>query len=60
MHKCVTECVYVQNLETEASVLVVMHEAEQLVSGDRKSAAGSFCVEQSSMPAAGGLCGPLS
>lgn len=53
-------CVYVENLETETSVLVVMREAEELVSGDRKSAVGSSCVEQPSMPAAGGLCGPLS
>ena len=60
MHKCVTECVYVENLETETSVPVVMHEAEELVSGDRKSAAGSSCVQQPSMPAAGGLYGPLS
>ena len=51
---------YAENLETEASVQAVMHEAEELVSGDRESAAGSSCVEQPSMPAAGGLCGPLS
>ena len=62
MHKCVTArvCVYVGNLETEASVLAVMHEAEELVSGDRKSAVGSSCVEQPSMPVTGGLCGLLS
>ena len=53
-------CVYVENLETETFVLVVMREAEELVSGDRKSAAGSSCVEQPSMPTAGGLCGLLS
>ena len=51
---------YVENLGTETSVLVVMCEAEELVSGDRKSAAGSSCVEQPSMSAAGGLYGPLS
>ena len=51
---------YVGNLETEASVLAVMHEAEELVSGDRKSAVGSSCVEQPSMPVTGGLCGLLS
>ena len=39
VHKCVTVrvCVYVENLETETFVLVVMREAEELVSGDRKT-----------------------
>ena len=34
---------YVANLETETSVLAVMHEAEELVSGDKVSRGEFLC-----------------
>lgn len=60
MHKCVTVgervCECVDNFETEAAVLAVMREGEEQIPEVRKSAMGSSCGEQPSMPAAGGLC----